>query len=86
MAPVNVISVFKCFNLNPQKLEQLLHQFFGAACLNIDVFDNQGRRHMPREWFVAHLDVIQQAIELLLNGEIINYRYDSELKQIVRLE
>lgn len=83
MAPVQIVSAFKCFNFNPQKLEQLLHQFFGTACLNIDIFDNQGKRHMPREWFVAPLDVIQEAIQLLLSGEIVNYYFESEKQEIV---
>lgn len=83
MAPVQLISAFKCFNFNPQKLEQLLHQFFGTACLNIDIFDTQGKRHMPREWFVAPLDVIQQAIQLLLSGEIVNYYFNPERQEIV---
>lgn len=47
MAPVKVISVFECYNLNPQKFELLLHSFFGKACLNVDVYDKQesGFRH-----------------------------------------
>lgn len=78
MAPVSIITVFRCFNINPQKLEQLLHTFFGSACLNVDVFDNEGRRHIPREWFVAPLEIIEQAIHFVLNGEIIHYKYDVE--------
>jgi len=69
--------------MNPQKLEQLLHNFFGKACLNIDVFDKEGNRHTPREWFIAPLDVIEQAAHLIVSGEIINYRYDSENEEIV---
>jgi hypothetical protein len=28
MAPVKIMSAYKCFNMNPQKLEQLIHKFF----------------------------------------------------------
>jgi len=83
MAGVEVVSEFQTFNLNPQKLELLLHTFFAESCLNIDVFDNDGKRHTPREWFVAPLHVINVALELLINGEIVNYRYDSQLQEIV---
>lgn len=83
MAEVRLISAFKCFNLNPQKLEQLMHNFFGNACLNIDVFDNNGRRHTPREWFIAPLAIIEQVIQLIISGKIINYRYNSEQEIIV---
>jgi hypothetical protein len=77
-AAVSVIAVYQCYNLNPQKLEQLLHTFFGSACLNIDVYDANGTRFTPREWFVAPLEFIEQAVTLLINGEIINYKYDPE--------
>lgn len=78
MADVRIIMVYKCFNMNTQKLEQLLHNFFGKSCLNIDVFDKSSNRHIPREWFIAPLEVIEQAIHLIISGEIVNYRYDAE--------
>ncbi|MDD3183300.1 MAG: GIY-YIG nuclease family protein [Alphaproteobacteria bacterium] len=83
MAPVKIVTAYQCYNMNPQKLELLLHTFFGSSCLNIDVFDGAGQRHTPREWFLAPLDVIEQAIHFLLNGEIVDYRYDPERQEIV---
>jgi len=83
MAPVSLVSAFECYNMNPQKFEQLLHKFFGRACLNIDIFDKNGDRHTPREWFVAPLNIIEQAIESILTGDILNYRYDNDTEQIV---
>ena len=84
MASVKIVTTFKCFNMNPQKLEQLLHNFFGLSCLNVDVFDNEGRRHIPREWFIAPLEIIEQAIHFVLSGEIVHYRYDLEKEEIVQ--
>lgn len=78
MAPVRIKGAWKCFNMNPQKLEQLLHNFFGNSCLEIDVFDEKGKRHTPREWFIAPFEVIEQAIELVINRKIVNYKYDNE--------
>ncbi|MDX8377106.1 MAG: GIY-YIG nuclease family protein [Mariprofundales bacterium] len=78
MAEVTIQGVWKCFNMNPQKLEQLLHNFFGNSCLELDVFDNKGKRHTPREWFIAPLEVIEQAIALIINGKIVNYKFDAE--------
>jgi len=72
MAPVRIKGVWKCYNMNPQKLEQLLHNFFGNSCLEIDVFDEKGKRHTPREWFIAPFEVIEQTIELIINGKIVN--------------
>lgn len=76
MAQVKIITAWKCYNMNPQKLEQLLHNFFGKACLNIDIFDEKKRRHTPREWFVAPIEIIEQAIELIISGEVVNYYFD----------
>ncbi|MFO7843439.1 MAG: GIY-YIG nuclease family protein [Bacteroidales bacterium] len=84
MAPVRIKSAWKCYNMNPQKLEQLLHNFFGNSCLEIDVFDEKGKRHTPREWFIAPYEVIEQAIELIINGKIVDYKYDNENFTIVR--
>ena len=83
MAAVSTVTVFQCYNMNPQKLEQLLHTFFGSACLNIDIFDKNGQRHTPREWFVAPLNIIEDAINLVLNGEIVHCKYDPEIQKIV---
>ncbi len=83
MAPVSIVITFECYNFNPQKLEQLLHNFFGTACLNIDVFDKDNRRYTPREWFIAPLGIVEKAIELIINGGIVNYKYDPEKQEIV---
>lgn len=83
MAPVRIKGAWQCFNMNPQKLELLLHSFFGNSCLEVDVFDEKGRRHTPREWFIAPFEVIEQAIALIINGKIINYKYDTQNMTIV---
>lgn len=82
MAAVKVIAIFECYNLNPQKFELLLHTFFGEACLNVDVFDRKGKRFSPREWFVAPLHIIEAAANMLISGDIVNYRYDADAKSI----
>ena len=85
-ADVRIVMVYKCYNMNPQKFEQLIHNFFGTACLNIDVFDKEGNRYTPREWFIAPLDIIEQVIMHIISGDIVKYRYDSAREQIVNRE
>jgi len=41
MSKVQIVETFQCFNVNPHKLEQLLHKFFAKSCLNIDITDNK---------------------------------------------
>ena len=83
MSDVRIVMTYKCYNVNPQKFEQLLHNFFGNSCLNIDVFDGLGNRHTPREWFIAPLDIIERAVHLIISGEVINFRYDAVKGEIV---
>lgn len=82
MANVTPVMEYDTYNLNPQKFESLLHRFFAETCLNIDVFDNNGNRHTPREWFVVPLRIIEIAVELLINGEIVNYTYNTAKEEI----
>ncbi|MBT4838433.1 MAG: GIY-YIG nuclease family protein [Methylococcales bacterium] len=85
MSPVKKMAVFDAYNMTAQKFEQLIHRFFSEVCVDLNVADNKGKMHQPREWFVVPYDVIVQAINLLENGQIIHYRYDIQLKEIVVL-
>lgn len=82
MAQVRIISVYETYNMNTQKFEQLIHRFFGKVCLNIDIYGDDGKRYTPREWFIAPLNVIEQAIEFIITGEIVNYRYDEKNEEL----
>lgn len=83
MAAVHHVSSYKCFNMNAQKFENLLHTFFGKACLDVEVADGNGKLCKPREWFIAPLQAIEMAIQLLINGEIVHYRYDLITEQVM---
>ena len=83
MAPVTVETYFECYNFGPKQLEDSLHGFFGDSQLSVDVYDNDGIRHSPREWFIAPLEIIVKAAEMMMSGDIVNHKYDKELQQIV---
>ena len=85
MSEVEQIAIYKCFNMNTLKLEQILHQFFGKSCLNIEIIGNDKKLHIPREWFIAPLEVIKQAIFMIVSGEIIYYKYD-EKEEIIKVK
>ena len=42
-----------------------------------------GIRHSPREWFIAPLEIIVKAAEMMMSGDIANHKYDKELQRIV---
>lgn len=50
---------------------------------NVDIFGKDAKRYTPREWFIAPLEIVEQAIELIITGEIINYSYDEKNEELV---
>lgn len=79
---VEIVASYKVLNIYANKLENLLHRFFANACLNVDIYDRKGQRITPREWFVVPFEVIEEAIQLILNESIVNYEYDFSNKKI----
>ena len=82
MAPVNVVAEYECYNMNTQKFENLIHTVFKDVCLDIEIADSHGVMCKPREWFSVPLEQINKAIELIGNGQIVNYRYNSTTNKI----
>lgn len=82
-ADVNLVAQYSAYNVNAKAVENLLHRFFGAACLDIELFDKKHNSYAPREWFIAPLPIINEAIELLKNETITQYRYDRDTEEIV---
>ena len=87
MSDVHVELAVRCFNLNvPNYLESTIHSFFKDVNYSFEVYDDQGNKRYPREWFVAPLEIIEETIQLIVNGKIGNYRYDTVLQQLVMLQ
>tara|TARA_B100000787_G_C16176185_1_gene289162 strand:- start:183 stop:1376 length:1194 start_codon:yes stop_codon:yes gene_type:complete len=84
MAPIKIISSYKTFNLKPQKFEDLVHQFFSERCLHIEIADNNGNLKKPNEWYVVPIKIIEQAIQLIINNEIQNYKFDHVQEKIIK--
>jgi len=58
----------------------MMHNLVEVTYLFTDV-----QRITPREWFVVPFNVIDEAIELILNESILNYEYDVS-NRIIRLK
>ena len=84
MSEVKIIQIYEIHNVNPQKFENLIHSFFRKRCLDISIVDLNGETTKPKEWCVVPFRVIDRVVSLLENGEIINYRYDYHLEDIVK--
>lgn len=75
MAPVEIIATFQLIDINRTALENLLHRFFAPARLDILIRDRFADPVRPREWFVAPLPAIQDAVAKIQNGSLHRYEY-----------
>lgn len=80
---VDVIATYKCFNSDSQVLEKLIHRFFASKCLNVDIETSNGKRVTPREWFDVPFEIIDEAINRIIDGSIVEYKFDVENNHIV---
>ena len=83
MAPVKVVEDYRTYNLKPSALEHLLHRVFAEVRLDLSQVDREGRNYDPSEWFVVSRNVINQAINMILSGEIVDYVYDPHAERLV---
>jgi hypothetical protein len=83
MADVDVVATYELSNINRTKLENLLHKFFEPAKLNIEIKDRFGNPIVPREWFLVPLFVIDEVIEKVKDGTIVDFRYDAKSGKIL---
>lgn len=67
MAPVHIVMEMECYNMNTQKFENALHTYLGKYCVNLDIFDTEGKRHSPREWFSVNIRTIEQAMDMIIS-------------------
>ncbi len=78
LADVEIVATYKLGNINRSKLENLLHQFFGAARLDLEIADRFGNPVKPREWFLAPLPVIDEVVRRIRDLSIIDFEYDPQ--------
>ncbi len=67
---------------NPQKVEHFLHRIFAETALDVSIIDATGREYKPKEWYSVPLAVIEQAVNLLQSGDIVDYHYDHTNQKI----
>lgn len=84
LSDVTILLTVRCFNMNTRYLETAIHDFFGDANIAFEVKDRQGNTHYPREWFSVPLDIIEEAVKLIVAKEAEQYKYDPHIGKIVK--
>ena len=80
MAQVKIVATYKVINLNSQKFEDMVHQLLKPVQFQVSVFDEKGVEHQPQEWFVVPLPVIDVIIKKIMDGTIVGYTYNPQMK------
>lgn len=83
MATGHPVTTYTLYNIDRVKLEHLLHDFFAAARLDIEITDRFGKKVRPREWFLLPQPIISEAVARLKDGSIVNFRYDPDRVALV---
>jgi len=83
LADVEIVATYQLYNIDPGKLEKLIHRVFGPARLDIGIKDRFGNPVTPREWFLVPLNVIDQAVERIRDGTITRCAYDVSTASLV---
>jgi T5orf172 domain len=84
LGDVEIVATYTLRNINRTKLENLLHRFFSAARLNMEIKDRCGNPVRPREWFLVTLPVIDEVVKRIKDETIVNYEYDPSSASLIR--
>lgn len=84
LADVKVVASYRLASLDRTKMENLFHRIFAPAQLNISIQDRFGHPVQPREWFLVPLKVIDDAVERIRDGSIVDFVYDPGTASLIR--
>lgn len=80
---VDIIAEWALYNSNPQQVEYRLHQFFHQQRLNMTLKIGS-QEYKPNEWFDVDIVNIEKALQLIFQGKINEYQFDSASKTVLR--
>ncbi len=84
MAPVKIVADYRVYNVKASALEALLHRVFADVRVDLSQIDGKSQEYDPSEWFIVPRHVINQAVSMIMSGEIIDYVYDKSQRGLVK--
>lgn len=84
MADVETVATYNVYGINPVKLEGLLHDVFAQVQLDITVKDRFGKLVRPHEWYMVPLNVVDELISRIEQGDAEGLVYDPTTAELVR--
>jgi hypothetical protein len=83
-APVQVVTSFECYNLDPRRFERLVHAMLHHQRVNVLLHSRDGGSYRPREWFDVELDTAREIVKRIVDGTIVQYRMDNTTGRLVK--
>ena len=81
-APVQIVEKWRCTNINSKALETFLHKFLDGARVRIRV-NGKDKSQVASEWFNVPLGILEAMVPMILDGSIVNYRYDPDSQKLI---
>ena len=85
-APVKVEANIRCYNLDPRKMEALIHAFLVNQRISMTLYTSTGKAYVPREWYNVDLDTALDVAKRIADGTIMDYRMDNTTNKIKSIE
>ena len=84
LADVEVVATYKVYGDQCRKLEALIHKVFAPALFDLTIPDRFGNDVKPREWFLVPISAINEAVERIRDGSIVEFVYDPQAGRLRR--
>lgn len=84
LADVEIVATYTLYNINRNKLENVIHRIFDPARLDIEIKDRFGNPVVPREWFLVPRFIVDEAVERIRDGSITDYIYDPQTARLIQ--
>lgn len=78
-ADVEIVAVWKVYNVKTVNIENAIHHLFDKVQLQLTAGG-----YTPKEWYVVPLDIVDDAINILMSGKKV--AYDDTLQQLITEE
>ena len=73
---MEIVATWKVYNVKSVAIENAIHHLFNKVQLQLTA-----GKYTPKEWYVVPLDIIDEAISLLVSGKKV--AYDDTLQQLI---
>ena len=80
---VDVVATYTLHDVQPRRLEALIHRVLGNVRFNIEIADRFDKLVRPREWFLVPLPVIDEIVVRIGDASLAGLMYDQTQAALV---